>query len=115
MLPGSAELLAATCWSLSADTLLPLSPTLCRLVTLESATLTERQTQALFGDIKALQRNMQDAVGQDAGSMVRAGVSRWGGVWRPLNCQASLSGLAQRRCYAAAMQAALFSCGTLLP
>jgi hypothetical protein len=40
-----------------------------RLVTLESATLTERQTQALFGDIKALQRNMQDAVGQDAGSM----------------------------------------------
>ena len=43
----------------------------CRLVTLESATLTERQTQALFGDIKALQRNMQDAVGQDAGSMVR--------------------------------------------
>lgn len=37
---------------------------------MESAQLTERQTQALFGDIKALQRDMQEAVGQDAGSMV---------------------------------------------
>ena len=32
--------------------------------------LTERQTQALFGDIKALQADMQSAVGQDASSMV---------------------------------------------
>jgi hypothetical protein len=43
-----------------------------RLVTMESAQLTERQTQALFGDIKGLQADMQAAVGQDAGSMVRA-------------------------------------------
>lgn len=42
---------------------------MARLVTVESAQLTERQTQALFGDIKALQRDMQEAVGQDAGSM----------------------------------------------
>jgi hypothetical protein len=39
---------------------------------MESAQLTERQTQALFGDIKGLQADMQAAVGQDAGSMVRA-------------------------------------------
>ena len=36
---------------------------------MESAQLTERQTQALFGDIKGLQRDMQEAVGQDASSM----------------------------------------------
>ncbi|KAI3427925.1 hypothetical protein D9Q98_006317 [Chlorella vulgaris] len=40
-----------------------------RLVTVESAALTERQTQALYGDIKALQADMQSAVGQDASSM----------------------------------------------
>ncbi|KAL4444366.1 hypothetical protein ABPG75_012103 [Micractinium tetrahymenae] len=40
-----------------------------RLVTMESAQLTERQTKALFGDIQALQRDMQEAVGQDASSM----------------------------------------------
>jgi hypothetical protein len=40
-----------------------------RLVTREGAALVERQTEALFGDAKKLQAEMQDAVGQDASSM----------------------------------------------
>ena len=40
-----------------------------RLVTREGAALVERQTEALFGDAKQLQAEMQDAVGQDAASM----------------------------------------------
>lgn len=40
-----------------------------RLVTREGAALVERQTEALFGDAKKLQQEMQDAVGQDAASM----------------------------------------------
>jgi hypothetical protein len=40
-----------------------------RLVTREGAALVERQTEALFGDAKKLQAEMQDAVGQDAASM----------------------------------------------
>lgn len=40
-----------------------------RLVTREGAALVERQTEALFGDAKELQEEMQKAVGQDAASM----------------------------------------------
>lgn len=40
-----------------------------RLVTREGAALVERQTEALFGDAKKLQEEMQDAIGQDAASM----------------------------------------------
>lgn len=40
-----------------------------RLVTTEGAALVERQSKALFGDVKALQAQMQEAVGEDAGSM----------------------------------------------
>jgi hypothetical protein len=40
-----------------------------RLVSAEGAGLVERQTGALFGDVKALQAEMQAAVGQDASSM----------------------------------------------
>lgn len=40
-----------------------------RLVTIEGAALVERQTKALFGDVKALQTQMQEAVGSDAASM----------------------------------------------
>ena len=40
-----------------------------RLVTVEGAALVERQTKALFGDVKALQTQMQEAVGSDAASM----------------------------------------------
>ena len=40
-----------------------------RLVTREGAALVERQTEALFGDAKKLQAEMQEAVGQDAASM----------------------------------------------
>jgi gas vesicle protein len=40
-----------------------------RLVTTEGSTLVERQTKALFGDIKALQSQMQEVIGQDASSV----------------------------------------------
>lgn len=40
-----------------------------RLVTIEGAALVERQTKALYGDVKALQTQMQEAVGSDAASM----------------------------------------------
>lgn len=40
-----------------------------RLVTGEGAALVERQTKALFGDVKALQAEMQEVVGQDASSI----------------------------------------------
>lgn len=40
-----------------------------KLVTMEGAALVERQTKALFGDVKALQAQMQEVVGQDARSM----------------------------------------------
>ncbi|KAI8106626.1 hypothetical protein M9435_001168 [Picochlorum sp. BPE23] len=40
-----------------------------RLVTREGAALVERQTEALFGDAKKLQAEMQEAVGLDAASM----------------------------------------------
>eukprot|EP01026_Neomeris_dumetosa_P009402 TRINITY_DN1317_c0_g1_i1.p1 TRINITY_DN1317_c0_g1~~TRINITY_DN1317_c0_g1_i1.p1 ORF type:complete len:309 (-),score=70.52 TRINITY_DN1317_c0_g1_i1:340-1266(-) len=36
-----------------------------RLVSIEGAALVERQTTALFGDVKKLQQDMQEAVGQD--------------------------------------------------
>lgn len=39
-----------------------------RLCSVEGAALVERQTEALFGDAHELQREMQDAVGLDAGS-----------------------------------------------
>lgn len=39
-----------------------------RLFSAEGAALVERQTEALFGDAHELQREMQDAVGQDASS-----------------------------------------------
>lgn len=35
----------------------------------EGAALVEVQTSALFGDLKVLQKQMQDAVGQDASSI----------------------------------------------
>lgn len=41
----------------------------CRLVTQEGGALVERQTKALFGDPKALQRQMQEAVGKDIASL----------------------------------------------
>ncbi|KAH7616359.1 hypothetical protein Ndes2526B_g08489 [Nannochloris sp. 'desiccata'] len=40
-----------------------------RLVTTEGSTLVERQTKALFGDVKALQSQMQEVIGQDASSV----------------------------------------------
>jgi hypothetical protein len=40
-----------------------------RLFSVEGAALVERQTEALFGDPKELQKQMQDAVGQDAASV----------------------------------------------
>ena len=40
-----------------------------RLVTVEGAALVERQTKALFGDVKTLQSQMQQIVGEDAASM----------------------------------------------
>jgi hypothetical protein len=40
-----------------------------RLVTTEGSTLVERQTKALFGDVKALQSQMQEVIGQDAASV----------------------------------------------
>ncbi|GAB4818218.1 hypothetical protein N2152v2_005264 [Parachlorella kessleri] len=40
-----------------------------RLVSVEGASLVERQTKALFGDVRDLQSQMQSAVGQDAASM----------------------------------------------
>lgn len=40
-----------------------------RLVTIEGGALVERQTKALYGDVKALQTQMQEIVGQDAESM----------------------------------------------
>ena len=40
-----------------------------RLVTAEGSALVERQTKALFGDVKALQTQMQEAVGSDAVSV----------------------------------------------
>jgi hypothetical protein len=40
-----------------------------RLVTAEGAALVERQTKALFGDVKGLQSEMQSAVGDTASSM----------------------------------------------
>ena len=40
-----------------------------RLVTTEGAALVERQTKALFGDVRALQSQMQEAVGENAASM----------------------------------------------
>lgn len=42
---------------------------MARLVTVEGSALVERQTKALFGDVKQLQQEMQKAVGQDATSM----------------------------------------------
>ncbi len=39
-----------------------------KLCSVEAAALVERQTEALFGDAHELQREMQDAVGLDAGS-----------------------------------------------
>jgi hypothetical protein len=39
-----------------------------RLCSVEGAALVERQTEALFGDAHELQKEMQDAVGLDAGS-----------------------------------------------
>ncbi len=44
-------------------------PCFCRLVSVEGASLVERQTKALFGDVRDLQSQMQSAVGQDAASM----------------------------------------------
>ena len=38
-------------------------------MTIEGAALVERQTKALFGDIRELQAHMQAVVGQDAISM----------------------------------------------
>ncbi len=40
-----------------------------RLVSVEGAALVERQTNALFGDVRELQAQMQSTVGQDAASM----------------------------------------------
>lgn len=40
-----------------------------RLVSQEGAALIELQTSALFGDVKSLQRQMQETVGQDATSV----------------------------------------------
>lgn len=40
-----------------------------RVLTQEVSALVERQTQALFGDVKALQRQMQEAVGAGVGSV----------------------------------------------
>lgn len=42
---------------------------MARLVTVEGAALVDRQTKALFGDVKKLNQEMQDAVGQDATSV----------------------------------------------
>jgi len=42
---------------------------MARLVTVEGSALIERQTKALFGNVKQLQQEMQKAVGQDATSM----------------------------------------------
>ncbi len=42
---------------------------MARMVTSEGAALVERQCHALFGDLKALQAEMQAAVGQDAESV----------------------------------------------
>ena len=54
---------------------------------MESGVLVERQTQALFGDLKALQRDMQEAVGQDAADMVRAAAAGCGGgCWALSEC-----------------------------
>ncbi|PNH03539.1 hypothetical protein TSOC_010392 [Tetrabaena socialis] len=43
-----------------------------RIVSVEGAALVERQTSALLGDIKKLTAQMQEAVGEDAGSMEEA-------------------------------------------
>ncbi|KAG2482952.1 hypothetical protein HYH03_018129 [Edaphochlamys debaryana] len=43
-----------------------------RIVSVEGAALVERQTSALLGDIKQLTAQMQEAVGEDAGSMQEA-------------------------------------------
>ncbi|KXZ55990.1 hypothetical protein GPECTOR_2g1542 [Gonium pectorale] len=43
-----------------------------RIVSVEGAALVERQTSALLGDIKKLTAQMQEAVGDDAGSMEEA-------------------------------------------
>ena len=40
-----------------------------RIVSAEAAMLVERQTSTLFGDVHLLQKEMQEAVGQDASSM----------------------------------------------
>ena len=40
-----------------------------RLFSVEGAALVERQTEALFGDATELQKEMQEAVGQDAASV----------------------------------------------
>ena len=40
-----------------------------RLFSVEGAALVERQTEALFGDATELQKEMQDAIGQDASSV----------------------------------------------
>ena len=40
-----------------------------QVLTLEAAALVERQTTALFGDVKSLQVQMTEAVGEDAQSM----------------------------------------------
>mmetsp|Transcript_3567 Transcript_3567/g.10246 ORF Transcript_3567/g.10246 Transcript_3567/m.10246 type:complete len:542 (-) Transcript_3567:482-2107(-) len=40
-----------------------------QVLTIEAAALVERQTTALFGDIKALQQQMSEAVGEDVASM----------------------------------------------
>ncbi|KAL6776614.1 hypothetical protein ACKKBG_A21835 [Auxenochlorella protothecoides x Auxenochlorella symbiontica] len=42
---------------------------MAKLVTQEGGALVERQTKALFGDPKALQRQMQEAVGKDIASL----------------------------------------------
>jgi hypothetical protein len=51
--------------SFDSDTMLETA----RILSLEAAALVERQTTALFGDIKTLQLQMSEAIGADASSM----------------------------------------------
>lgn len=40
-----------------------------QVLSLEAAALVERQTTALFGDVKELQQQMSQAIGEDSTSM----------------------------------------------
>jgi len=51
--------------SFDSDTMLETA----RILSLEAAALVERQTTALFGDVKTLQQQMSEAIGADASSM----------------------------------------------